>query len=56
MSAEETQHGTRGPRGRLHLPRWRKGCYHGRPTSCCSLCWGRLALNILRFKLREVVR
>lgn len=43
------EHVFRGPRGRLHLPRWTKGCYYGRPASCCWLCWGRLFAATIRY-------
>lgn len=32
----------RGPHGRLHVPKYKKGCYRGRMTDCCLLCIGRV--------------
>jgi len=42
------EHGFVGPEGRIHLLRWSKGCYYGRPSECCSLCWLRLLTAPLR--------
>ena len=33
----------KGPRGALHLPGYREGCYSQRPSDCCLLCFCRVA-------------
>jgi len=41
-----------GPEDRLHFPHWTKGCWRGRPSECCSLCY----LRLLGAALRRWVR
>lgn len=35
----------RGPQGKIHIPSYQNGCYHGRITDCCLLCMGRIGLS-----------
>ncbi|MFC4987697.1 hypothetical protein [Saliphagus infecundisoli] len=37
----------RDDRGRLHVPRYRVGCYYGRMEDCCWACMLRLLLAVL---------
>lgn len=46
----------RGPRGKLHVLSYRKGCYHGRVTDCCYLCLGRVAVSAMTAPLRDRFR
>lgn len=45
---DDRRHRFVGPRGRVHVPLWSRGCYYGRPASCCWLCWLRLVWVVLR--------
>ena len=45
----------RGPRGRLHVPRWSKDCWRGRAPGMCWLCHLRLASFGARRRLRDVI-
>lgn len=46
-----------GPRGKIHSPRYRDGCYRGRVADCCLLCLGRMLLSSatapVKYRLRN---
>lgn len=46
----------RGPRGKIHVPGYREGCYRGRITDCCFLCLFHIFFSAAKTPIKYRIR